>query len=177
MSIKANPEAVVLGALFDFAGHMRGTFSLDPFKSVDSFARLRKLAADEVPTMNWRILLDTLASKPLPTDSVLVKDLLVLAEAFKDGDPSADTSIFDLLGHAATRLRQAEADQVEAERYRFVAELGTNEAFASAVEEADSDIVFNQQDPETKESLAEDIDKTMNAAIEAGLWPLKDGAQ
>lgn len=115
MHNKTNPEAVILGALFDFAGHVRSTVAHDPFKAVDSFARLRQLTATEVPTLTWRDQLDHLrdSAERLPSDSELVTDLLLLAEAFKDGDPGADNKVFDVLNNAATRLRRLDAPPIQ----------------------------------------------------------------
>jgi hypothetical protein len=108
MSTKANPEAVVLGALFDFAGHLRTSDIINPLSGIDGFAKLRKLSADEVLTLTWREQLDSLRDQPkiLPTDSELVSDLVLLADAFQDADPSADNHVFDVLNNAALRLRQ-----------------------------------------------------------------------
>jgi hypothetical protein len=115
MTHKTNPEAVILGALFDFAGHLRTADIINPHAGIDGFAKLRKLSATEVPTMTWRDQLDTLRdnAERLPSDSELVTDLLLLAEAFKDGDPDADNKVFDVLNNAATRLRRLD---VQAER-------------------------------------------------------------
>jgi hypothetical protein len=112
MSQSTNPEAVVLGALFDFAGHLRTSNIINPLSGIDGFAKKRKLQADEIPTLTWREQLDTLRdpAQSLPTDSELVTDLLLLAEAFKDGDPGADNKVFDVLNDAATRLRRLDAE-------------------------------------------------------------------
>jgi fido (protein-threonine AMPylation protein) len=112
MTQKTNPEAVILGALFDFAGHLRTADIMNPHAGIDGFAKLRKLSATEVPTMTWRDQLDTLRdnAERLPSDSELVTDLLLLAEAFKDGDPDADNKVFDVLNNAATRLRQVDRE-------------------------------------------------------------------
>lgn len=187
MNQKTNPEAVILGALFDFAGHMRSTFAHDPFKSVDGFARARKLAADEVPTLTWREQLDSLAAdKPLPTDSELVTDLLTLAEAFKDADPNADAKIFDLLSNAARVIRQVDAiesalsaAQQDAERYRFGRYVSRNEDQIAQISDARLEELRDLEDTTVSDEGEHDpvMERMRAVMIEEGLWPLKDGAQ
>jgi hypothetical protein len=183
--MSTNPSAVILGALFDFAGHLRTSDIINPLSGIDGFAKSRKLEAKEIPTMTWRDQLDTLRdnAEHLPSDSELVTDLLLLAEAFKDGDPDADNKVFDVLNNAATRLRRVGSESVTTEdvenarRYRFMSDMATNEPFALALEKASVGVLFAVEGHETKESLGADIDKMMTIAIDAGLWPLKDGAQ
>lgn len=102
---RANPEAVILGALFDFAGHLRTSDIINPLSGIDGFAKKRRLECSEIPTMTWREQLDSLRDGPLPTDSDLVKDLLTLGEAFKDADPGADNHVFEVISSAAMRVR------------------------------------------------------------------------
>lgn len=112
MTQNTNPEAVVLGAIFDFAGHLRTSDIINPLSGIDGFAKLRKLSADEVPTLTWRDQLDSLRDQTerLPSDSELVKDLLLLVQAFHDGDPGADNDIAVLLNNAVIRLRQLDRE-------------------------------------------------------------------
>lgn len=184
ITMKTNPEAVILGALFDFAGHLRTSDIINPLSGIDGFAKSRKLSATEVPTLTWRDQLDTLRdnAEHLPSDSELVTDLLLLAAAFKDGDPDADNKVFDVLNNAAARLRRIGAapatadDALDGGRYRFVTALGTNETLACAVEKVAENVQVLGDAP-TAELFGAHIDQLMGVAIAAGLWPLKDGAQ
>lgn len=184
MSTKANPEAVVLGALFDFAGHLRTSDIINPLSGIDGFAKSRKLSAIEVPTLTWRDQLDTLRDQPkiLPTDSELVSDLVLLADAFKDADPSADNHVFDVLNNAALRLRRLDADPVaqdesptDAELFTLLMTMGFSETFQAAL---DPHMEWSKEiEADNAEEMREMLVRTRAAAIEHGLWPLKDGAR
>jgi hypothetical protein len=184
MTQKTNPEAVILGALFDFAGHLRTADIMNPHAGIDGFAKLRKLSATEVPTMTWREQLDTLRdnAERLPSDSELVKDLLTLAEVFNDVEPGADNHVFDLLNNAAVRLRRLDVEPLtqdrapkDAELFTFVMTMGFNEAFQEALDPLME--WAKEIEPDNAEEMRELLVRTRATAIEHGLWPLKDGAQ
>jgi hypothetical protein len=184
MTQNTNPEAVILGALFDFAGHLRTADIMNPHAGIDGFAKLRKLSATEVPTMTWRDQLDTLRdnAEHLPSDSDLVRDLLTLAEVFNDIDPGADIRVFNLLNNAVTRLRRIDAEPLTQDRaptdgelFTFVMTMGFNEAFQEAL---DPHMEWAKEiEPDNAEEMREQLVRTRATAIENGLWPLKDGAQ
>lgn len=184
MSKSTNPEAVVLGALFDFAGHLRTADIMNPHAGIDGFAKLRKLRAAEVPTMTWREQLDTLRdpAELLPGDSELVTDLLLLAEAFKDGDPGADNKVFDVLSSAVTRLRRPEPaapattrTEEDAELFALLMAMGFNAEFQAAL---DPLMAWAKEiEPDNGVEMRASLIRTKAVAVEHGLWPLKDGAQ
>jgi hypothetical protein len=182
-----NPEAVILGALFDFAGHLRTSDIINPLSGIDGFAKKRKLEAQEIPTLTWRDQLDSLRdnAEHLPSDSDLVRDLLTLAEVFNDVEPGADNHVFELLNNAAAHLRRIDTrpatgvDVTDGERYRFGRYLMRNQEVLERISEQGlAELEVLEETTVTDEAEHDPVmTRLMAIMTEEGLWPLKEGAQ
>lgn len=101
------------------------------------------------------------------TSATLAKDLLILAEAFKVGDPAADHHVFELLTAAAKDL----------ERFAFCNAVNFTPALREPLDRH-PDMAWAQEfDPKDEQEMREFFDRGLRVAVDLGLWPLKDGAK